>query len=272
MTTPTPGDDDGTAGSADERTLGADGLYNARDLGGLPTTDGSVTAFGGYARTAALRYASPEAMRDLRDASFTTVLDLRNDFETRTTPRDAAEVAANAGRIPSWPEVDLPDGVRGVREPLDPVEDLGFWAWLGETGREGTAAYMRPLLERHPERVGAVFAHVADAPGGVLFHCAAGRDRTGLVALLLLALADAEPAAIADDYERSAIELVPFMRLAEHDYDPEWHVARLAALGRTARGDVLDALDGLDARAELRRAGLGDDRIDALRRRLRPEG
>jgi protein-tyrosine phosphatase len=48
------------------------------------------------------------------------------------------------------------------------------------------------------------------APGGVVFHCGGGRDRTGLIALLLLALADVEPNEIVADYELSNRRLPPF--------------------------------------------------------------
>lgn len=52
-----------------------------------------------------------------------------------------------------------------------------------------------------PERTVAVLQSLSTAPpGGVLFHCAAGRDRTGLIAAILLTVADVEPEAIVTDY------------------------------------------------------------------------
>jgi hypothetical protein len=65
-------------------------------------------------------------------------------------------------------------------------------------------------LEHKAERCAAAVAAVADArPGGVLVHCTIGRDRTGLVSLLLLALVGVAPADIADDYELSNPRLEP---------------------------------------------------------------
>ena len=82
-----------------------------------------------------------------------------------------------------------PTPVATVHVPMDDVDDTRFWREMWDGGLDGTPLYYRPFLERKPERCVAAVAAVADAPpGGVLVHCGIGRDRTGLVALLLLAL------------------------------------------------------------------------------------
>src|SRR6266496_975922 len=89
-----------------------------------------------------------------------------------------------------------------VHVPLDGVEDTAFWRYLNDERLNGTPWYYRPFLERKADRCAAAVAAVAGAgPGGVIFHCGAGRDRTGLLALLLLALVEVEPESIAEDYE-----------------------------------------------------------------------
>ena len=101
-----------------------------------------------------------------------TIVDLRNDDE-RQGP--AAPGAA---------------GLAVVHVPLDDLADSAFWRRVWDEGLDGTPLYYRPFLERKPERCAAAVAAVADArPGGVLVHCTVGRDRAGLVTLLLLALA-----------------------------------------------------------------------------------
>jgi protein-tyrosine phosphatase len=61
--------------------------------------------------------------------------------------------------------------------------------------------YFPAMLAEHPERVIAAVRAIANAaPGCVVFHCAAGKDRTGLLALVLLALATAAPEEIIADY------------------------------------------------------------------------
>jgi protein-tyrosine phosphatase len=82
--------------------------------------------------------------------------------------------------------------------PLDGVEDTELWQdWRGRP-EFGTPLYYRPFLDHFPERTAAVFTAIARAEsGGVAVHCGIGRDRTGLIALMLLALAGADPDEIA---------------------------------------------------------------------------
>jgi protein-tyrosine phosphatase len=62
----------------------------------------------------------------------------------------------------------------------------GFWRRVWDEGLDGTPLYYRPFLEEKAERCAAAVAALADArTGGVLVHCGIGRDRAGLVALLL---------------------------------------------------------------------------------------
>jgi protein-tyrosine phosphatase len=56
------------------------------------------------------------------------------------------------------------------------------------------------MLNKRQEAFCRIFTSVAEAEGGVLFHCFAGKDRTGLVAAMLLALADVPPDHIAADF------------------------------------------------------------------------
>lgn len=106
------------------------------------------------------------------------------------------------------------------------------------------------------------------APGGVLFHCWAGRDRTGLVTLLLLALAGVEPEAIAADYELSTAGVrALYAALGEPDDGPEI-TALLADRGTTVRDAILAVLDGFDAVDYLCGAGIDAAEIAAIRHRL----
>lgn len=254
---------------ADARTIGWEGFYNARDLGGMPTTDGGTTRSGQLVRSADLRYATEDGLLRMRDHGIGTVLDLRNGFETRTEPKSPEEAQANAHRVPPTPEPPMPEGVFGVRVPLDDTEDVEFWARMREEGRLGSPRFFKPVIEQHPARVVAVLRAIAQAPGGVLYHCAIGRDRTGLTSFALLALADVEPAAIVDDYVRSVEELRPFFARMDFPDPSDWIEANLAKRGFTLEDAIYEQLDGFDAAASLARAGLTDDELSALRGRLR---
>ena len=144
-----------------------------------------------------------------------------------------------------------------------PVGDTAFWRRIWDDGLDGTPLYYRPFLEQKPERCAAAVAAVADArPGGILIHCTIGRDRAGLVTLLLLALAGVAPADIADDWELSNPRLEPlragFSASAE----------ALARRNPTTREVVVTTLEAVDVEAVLRAGGLSDRRLRAVRDRL----
>ena len=94
-----------------------------------------------------------------------------------------------------------PDWLTTVDVDLDGRDNEVFWRDYWDNGFMATALYYLPHLRAMPERAGAALSAIVGAPpGGVLFHCMAGRDRTGLVAMLLLAAVDTDPEQIVHDY------------------------------------------------------------------------
>ena len=165
--------DDGTV-----RPLGGDvplaGTCMTVDLGGLPTGDGRTTVPGAVVRSDSLQRLTDAGWRTLAGRGLTTVVDLRSAFE----------LDRHGYRCP------LPD-VRVVRAPWEDglLDDPEFRDWA-ESGVLSSALYYERFLERWPERTATVVRTLAGAaPGLLLFHCQRGRERTGLVALLLLRLA-----------------------------------------------------------------------------------
>jgi hypothetical protein len=124
-----------------------------------------------------------------------------------------------------------------VSLPLDGLdEDPAFGERWASGPQFATPLYYRPHLERFPERSARVIAAIAAAePGGVLVHCVGGRDRTGQIAMLLLALAGVAPEAIAADYELSSAGLTRrYEALGEEDQGPALE-EYLAAPGQNGR-------------------------------------
>jgi len=108
--------------------------------------------------------------------------------------RQPEERAAHPARVP--------DGVGDLHVDHDGLADHpAFWADYWENGLVGTPLYYLPHLRALPDRTVAAQSLIATAPAGtVLFHCAGGRDRTGLLAAILLRIAGAEDDAIVEDY------------------------------------------------------------------------
>ena len=253
------------------RTVRWEGFYNARDLGGLPTIDGRITRRGALIRSADLRFVTAAGWQTAFDAGVRTVIDLRNDDEIRPRSLPGPTLAGgSASFAPPSASPVVPPGIDALWVPLDDIEDIEFWRNLNDEQLNGTPLYYQPFLMRKPERCVAAMAAIARArPGGVIFHCGAGRDRTGLVALLVLSLAGVEPSAIADDYELSTNQVVPLFAAFGHD-DPTPSIeAALTRRDTTAVAVILDILNSLDVTQHLRAGGLTDADFAALRNRLR---
>jgi protein tyrosine/serine phosphatase len=179
-----------------------------------------VTRRGALVRSEALDALSAEGWEALRAHGVRTIIDLRSDDE----------------RVDAVP---APAGIEIVHIPLDRLdEDPDFWSEWATGPQFGTPLYYRPFMERFSHRIEQVLDVVERAePGGVLFHCVGGRDRTGLVALVLLAIAGVPPEVIAEDYALAAERA--------HTYDPALDEF-LTERGTSARELVMELAASLD--------------------------
>jgi protein-tyrosine phosphatase len=141
-----------------------------------------------------------------------------------------------------------------VQVAIEDITDREFVQQWVNTNFWGTPLYYRDALRRWPERHAAAISAIARAqPGGVLFHCIRGHDRTGIIALLLLALIGVTPDEIIADYELSP--------------DPE-RDELLAREHSSVREAMLGALEGLNIDNYLSMGGIGQDDLAAVRKRL----
>jgi protein-tyrosine phosphatase len=235
----------------DGRHLDWDGCFNVRDLGGLPAGDGRVVRRGALVRADALERLTRAGWSALLDHGVRTVVDLRN----------ADEIGADAAPRPA--------GVTTLRLPLDRIEDREFWDRWSDGPVFGTPLYYRPHLDRFPgTSAGVITAMARAAPGGIAFHCAGGRDRTGMIAILVLALAGVPPEVIAADYALSRRrQAALYTALGRPDPSPLLD-AFLAGERTTAEAEVLAFLRDLDVSACLRAGGLADEDLARLRARI----
>jgi protein-tyrosine phosphatase len=224
-----------------------DGLANVRDLGGLARRGGEVTPHGVFFRAESVDAVTTDGWGQIHAAGIRTVVDLRQ----------AGERARDVRNRPSWLTTRHVD--------LDGLENRAFWKDYWGTGIEGTALYYLPFLSAMPERAGGVLTAIVTAPtGGVLFHCSAGRDRTGLVAMLLLAAVGTAPDAIVGDYLET-VRLGEVRANASQLDNMEPRLERFCrAHGTTTEGAFRTALDGVDFSRWMTNAGMGDSARQAL--------
>lgn len=165
------------------RTLRIDGLVNARDLGGLRRKNGTLTPYGVFYRAENIDLILPTGWNQLKKTGIRTVVDLRQKEER----------ASDSQARPDWLTI--------IHTDLDGIDNKRFWRPYLAEGLENTSMYYLKHLEEMPERAAEALEAIVSAPeGGVLFHCKSGRDRTGLIALLLLLAADTVSEDIIEDY------------------------------------------------------------------------
>jgi protein-tyrosine phosphatase len=244
------------------RDLLWEGCLNVRDLGGLATEDGGVTRFGSIVRADSVGHLTPGGWRVLVGTGVTRIVDLRQDFEQAGDP--PRELAVEAVHIPIFEE--LPE------EAWTTVQELSETA---PTHAESQRRVYLFFLERARARFAAAIEAVATArQGTVVVHCHAGKDRTGIVAALLLRLAGVPGVTIGEDYALSGERLRPrteeWFASAQDDAERA-RLERIAATPAQAMQSVIEEIDDRfgGVEAYLRDAGLDADVVAAARARLR---
>jgi protein-tyrosine phosphatase len=266
------------------RWLPLDGAVNARDLGGLPTTDGAGIAPYRLLRSDNLQGLTPDDVKVLvEDVGLRTVLDLRTNVEVelegpgpltrepRVEIRHLSLFPEGGGRTDVDADVLLPwqaDGEDERRASALPGEAL-------ETANRAVAFYLAYLRDR-PDNIVAALRAITDSDGAALVHCAAGKDRTGVVVALALAAAGVPADRIVADYVVTAERMVPLLaRLRASETYREDMDSRPDDSHRPRAETMLRFLEILaeqygGAVGWLATAGFGPADVERLRDRLSP--
>lgn len=178
-----------------DRILRFEAIHNVRDLGGMPTRAGGVTRPGVALRAASLLAATAADRERLRDLGLERIFDLRSVPEiAREGFLDLSGVGIAREHLPIFRDTDISPEALIARRKL--------------YASDFSQAYLLMLREGAPS-IRRIVEAVALARGPVLFHCAGGKDRTGVVAAVLLLLAGVAPEPIAEDYALTAVHLPP---------------------------------------------------------------
>ena len=235
--------------------LPLEGAVNVRDIGGYPTSDGRMTAYHRFLRSDALDSLTPADEDFLYDYGVRTVIDLRGDEEAALAPDRLVErpdVAYHHFSLLSGNIADPEYLSRQLNERISPKH-------VYQTAVDN--------LERMG---GALRAMVEAAPGCVLFHCAVGKDRTGIVAMLLMRLAGCDADDCMANYVVSEINLrrdASFMR--DYEAAEDWERPFFESRPWILQGAV-DRIESVYGGVVpyLRAVGLDEGEVAALRARV----
>lgn len=237
-----------------DRRLAWDACYNTRDLGGLPTTDGALTRRGAIIRSDLLFRLTPAGREALLAYGVRTVIDLRFPNEVQAEPYG---IQTSDGEPLRYRNIPLDKFYPDITAKINSAS--------------ASADVYRLILDHYADAAAEVLRTVANAePGGIVVHCHAGKDRTGIVTALLLRLAGVLDEEIIADYAASEPCLMPLYERIVAEARGVPAVAKPTADPEAMRGTLayLDSAHG-GVPAYLRAAGLTEAELEQLRARLR---
>jgi protein-tyrosine phosphatase len=242
------------------RTLEWDGCLNVRELGGIPLGDGGHTRYGAFVRADNIRKLSDEGWRALAAHGVTRIVDLRWPEELdEDPPRDVHADVVHISLLGKL-DADYKDDIASYMAAGDPA---GYWA-----------SHYSSILDEFHGNFGRALAAIADVPEGVVvFHCAGGKDRTGLVSALLLRLAGASIDDIAADYALSEANLNAGARAWIESAPDEVVRRQREFMQQTPSAAMVRTLEQLEerwggVREYLRAADLSEEQLERLEARL----
>ena len=249
-----------------------EGAANARDLGGLPTEDGGKTVSGRLLRSDNLQELTPADVAKLTgEYGLSTVVDLRSTAELNSEGPAPLDAVAS---VEHRHHPVLPEGGLATDAVADVFLNRAERDRSRYPGNAVTGHYLGYLDDR-PDQVVAALRSVARAPGAALVHCAAGKDRTGVVVALALSVAGVRPDAIVADYAATGDRTEPLLarlrRSATYSADinsrpPDSHRPQAATMAAFLA--QMDTQFG-GAAAWLTAHGLSQEDLDLLRAKLR---
>lgn len=168
--------------------LPLEGITNCRDLGGYAALNQSITEWHKLLRSSDLSLMTEPDKEMLYNYGVRTVIDLRSDTELKNSPNPL-----NGYKDMDFYHVNLLNVTAAGKEnfkDLDLENDL-------------VLSMIYTGLIKEKEQLGKVLQIILNSSGGVLYHCSAGKDRTGVVSMLLMGLLGVDKLDILANYEVS---------------------------------------------------------------------
>lgn len=166
--------------------LPLEGATNVRDMGGYPTMDGKVTRFRVFIRGNRLKDITENDNEFLKNYGITDIIDLRGNTKIQDIFVSDDNINKEYFSYHYIPFSNVETEEYIAKYAVDDSFDYGEGYYL---------------LLKNKEKIAKFFKTLANADGAVLYHCTAGKDRTGVASALLLGICNVSDLDIIANYE-----------------------------------------------------------------------
>ena len=222
-------------------------ILNCRDIGGYPTPDG-VTKFGRFIRCGIVNRPEDWEIEKLNELGIGTSIDLRGNYEAEETPLNLDRL--NGADIYNLPLFEFNVATReGMNLPL--------------------AQIYAEIAEKQLQHISQVLNTIADAKDGlVLYNCFFGKDRTGILTMLLLSIAGVAKEDIIADYQQTYTYVKPYI-LTHADILWDTNSEKHYSLPETME-ELIERLEEKHGSiiGYIKATGITDDAIERIRKKL----
>lgn len=221
-------------------------IQNCRDLGGYPSKYG-CTKFGRFIRCGTVSRPTEEDIKNLSELNILAVIDLRGDFECNNQPNDFERLTNNVKHVSLY-ELNVAEA-KNVKMTLSEVYEF--------------------IIDNYKDNICKVLNTISCAPeGAILYHCFLGKDRTGILSMLLLTIAGVDEDDIVADYQLTYTYLEKYIHdnseslwdtNAEMHYSLPQTMRTVIDYIKNKYGSVIDYIKSI---------GLSDESIEKIKNRF----
>lgn len=187
-----------------------DTIKNFRDLGGIPTIDGKLVKWGKIYRSANMDMISDIDIKKMKDFKIATIVDLRRDSEIKKYFKNIDKIKNEF----HYNHVSLAKTDFGEKEIKEIIQ-----------GKVSIGQSYRELINNY-EAIRDILSIIAYSDDSVVFHCQEGKDRTGIITMIIYGILNVDKIDIIADYEISSAYLG---YVSEYDIKEEYSVFRITS-------------------------------------------
>lgn len=177
--------------SKTEKQLEIKKVTNFRTIGNIKNIDGRILKEGKFYRSAHLHKLKKKSIKTLENLGIKEIIDLRN----------SKEISQRPDVIPQNVDYKNYSAFEDEGDQLDQAKTLVLKGKVkGSDANERMLDFYKNYVTENPETIKKIIHEILDSENPVLYHCTAGKDRTGIITALILTILKFDSATIENDY------------------------------------------------------------------------